>query len=193
VAGVAAGLSVGWGIQVHFKGDKPRVWMPNARDELEPAISGQRRKMAEEMRARIEAEKPPAMLDIMLTMVDQGKRYPMQAQVKADANWHKVASSAMDGIEQFPAIPVAYNSKNANGKVLSNMDETDANLCVSYSSMVPVSSIPQSRETPERSVTVNVSYHHLPRDRKYMKCARLMTISSTETEQEVLLSWSSDV
>jgi hypothetical protein len=61
--------------------------LANGRYELEAVIPGKKPKMTEEMRARIEDEKPRATSNIMLPVVDQGKRYPMRVQVKAYANW----------------------------------------------------------------------------------------------------------
>jgi hypothetical protein len=61
-SGVEKQLLIRWSIEVRFKGDEPR-----------------------DLRARLAAANPPVLLDIMLPIVDRGRKYPVHAQVPTGA------------------------------------------------------------------------------------------------------------
>jgi hypothetical protein len=88
--------------------------------------------MTEEMRARIDVEKRPTVLNIMLTMVGQAQRYPMNVQVSASATsddlvhaWHVVAQAdAIPGVlARLPKIAAAYNFTDTDSHEVLNMDD----------------------------------------------------------------------
>jgi hypothetical protein len=73
--------------------------------------------MTEEMIARMEAERPPKMLDIMLSVMDHaGKRHPMHVQIHASAAWDDLVQSRHQqaGLQnlpehaKFPSVAAAY-------------------------------------------------------------------------------------
>jgi hypothetical protein len=119
------------GIPVRFKGEKPSVRIPGQCYEFGPVITDQKPKMAEEMRAQIEASKRPVMYDVMLAVVDQAKRYTLHVQMQANVNWddliqgwHAVAATeGLDGYERFPRIASGYEFKDCNGRLITKLED----------------------------------------------------------------------
>jgi hypothetical protein len=151
-------------------------------------------KMTEEVVARIEAERPPRLLN-------QSERKNISVAC-SDSSVGKWDDLIQDWYQQagvwnlpehtrFPTISTAYDFRDSHGKDVLNLEDSAR---INAYPNVPIPSAFQATTTSPmtpaklREIKVNVLYQHLPADRAYVTQGVTMMIPRDETEQDIRTS-----
>jgi hypothetical protein len=122
-------MSVRSGAAVALRPGAPHIWVPNRCYEFVSVVPGQKAVMTEAIIKLQEAAKPPAKIDLVITVCDGNHRYSEPVRVPSEASWDQVLTTwRIQEIAENPdadrclAIAAAHVLKTESSGPIASMD-----------------------------------------------------------------------
>jgi hypothetical protein len=186
---ITLSFPVGIDVPVLLKPGESHVWLPNKCYEFVSVVPGEKAAMTEDVIRLQEQAKPPAEIELMVTICNGNHRFSEPVGVPSEAPWDQVLTSWQiqaiakeSSMGRYPGIAGAYILKTEKGDVITSMDGVSRVFAHFLPTMI-------SQPASDGTVKIKLIYKVLNGVRKRTTFSCDFRVLPTETEADLLTHW----